>query len=70
MKNLADRIESLKEKHQILGKQIDMMEAAGDFKDNDINFLKKERLLLRDNIAKLQQQQLENHDATTRTRKR
>jgi hypothetical protein len=70
MKNLADRIESLKEKHQILGKQIDMMEAAGDFKDNDINFLKKERLLLRDNIAKLQQQQLENRDATTRTRKR
>jgi len=69
MKNLADRIESLKEKHQILDKQIDMMEAAGDFKDNDINFLKKERLLLRDNIAKLQQQ-LENRNATTRTRKR
>jgi uncharacterized protein YdcH (DUF465 family) len=70
MKNLADRIESLKEKHQILDKQIDMMEAAGDFKDNDINFLKKERLLLRDNIVILEQQLLENHNATTRPRKR
>jgi uncharacterized protein YdcH (DUF465 family) len=70
MKNLADRIESLKEKHQILDKQIAMMEAAGDFKDNDINFLKKERLLLLDNIVILEQQLLENHNATSRPRKR
>jgi hypothetical protein len=67
MKNFKNRILTLEEKHAVLDKQIDMMEREGTFDDHTINVLKKQRLQLRDNIVKLEQQQLEVQNGQTGT---
>jgi hypothetical protein len=47
------RIKHLEESHRILDKQIDTMEKTGIFDDLKIEELKKQRLLLKDEIVKL-----------------
>lgn len=47
------RIKHLQEMHAILDKKIDGMEKTGVFEDVSIETLKKQRLHIRDEIAKL-----------------
>ena len=48
-----NRIKHLEEMHRILDKKIDVMEKTGTFEDNQLNEMKKQRLLYRDELAKL-----------------
>ena len=56
MSNWLNRLAHLKEEHARLDKQIDQMIREGRFEDNNIHILKKQRLHLRDEIAKLELQ--------------
>ena len=47
---LIHHVEHLKEKHEKLDKQIDLMEQTGNFVDNELNNLKKKRLTIKDEI--------------------
>jgi len=58
------RIKHLEESHRILNKQIDALEKSGNFKDSKIVEMKKKRLQLKDEIAKLTKLQWE-HDHET-----
>ena len=51
---IAARIKHLEEQHQILDKKIDGLEKSGAFQDELLNKLKKQRLHIKDDIAKLQ----------------
>jgi hypothetical protein len=55
------RIKHLEESHQVLNKQIDGLEKNGNFDDLHLLELKKRRLQLKDEIAKLNRKQWE-HD--------
>jgi len=48
-----NRIKHLEEMHRILDKKIDVMEKTGTFEDNQLHEMKKQRLLYRDELAKL-----------------
>ena len=52
-----NRIKHLEEMHRILDKKIDVMEKTGTFEDNQLNEMKKQRLLYRDELAKLRRLQ-------------
>lgn len=52
-----NRIKHLEEAHHILDKRIDNMERTGVFEDENIHELKKQRLLLKDEIAILKRKQ-------------
>ena len=52
-----NRIKHLEEAHHILDKRIDNMERTGVFGDENIHELKKQRLLLKDEIAILKRKQ-------------
>jgi uncharacterized protein YdcH (DUF465 family) len=54
-----NRIKHLEEMHRILDKKIDVMEKTGTFEDNQLNEMKKQRLLYRDELAKLRKLQYE-----------
>jgi len=56
MSNWLNRVKHLEEEHARLDKQIDQMIRDGKYEDNNIHDLKKQRLHLRDEIAKLKQQ--------------
>lgn len=56
-----NRIAHLEEAHQVLNKQIDNLEKTGSFSDERINYLKKQRLQYKDEIARLKKLQWE-HD--------
>ena len=45
--------------HRILDKKIDVMEKTGTFEDNQLHEMKKQRLLYRDELAKLRRLQHE-----------
>ena len=47
---LIHHSECLREKHEHLDNQIDLMEKSANFKDEDLNYLKKKRLSIRDEI--------------------
>jgi uncharacterized protein YdcH (DUF465 family) len=47
----------LEEMHRILDKKIDVMEKTGTFEDNQLNEMKKQRLIYRDELAKLRRLQ-------------
>jgi uncharacterized protein YdcH (DUF465 family) len=51
------RIKHLEEAHRALDKQIDNLEKSGLFEDLKLDTLKKQRLLLKDNIAILKHKQ-------------
>jgi uncharacterized protein YdcH (DUF465 family) len=50
------RIKSLEEQHHALNKRIDGMESTGVFEDVTLEVLKKQRLHLKDEIAKIKLQ--------------
>ena len=52
-----NRIKHLEEMPRILDKKIDVMEKTGTFEDNQLNEMKKQRLLYRDELAKLRRLQ-------------
>jgi uncharacterized protein YdcH (DUF465 family) len=56
-----NRIKHLEESHAALNKQIDALEKTGNFTDDHISNLKKQRLHLKDEIAILKKKQWE-HD--------
>lgn len=47
---IESHILELTNKHQILNRQIDHMESTGSYDDADIQYFKKKRLALRDEI--------------------
>jgi hypothetical protein len=49
-----NRITHLEEKHHMLDKQVAESERTGKFTDKDLHEMKKEKLLIKDEIAKLQ----------------
>ncbi len=59
-----NRIKHLEESHRVLDKTIDTLEKNGLFEDIKMQELKKQRLLLRDEIAILKRKQWE-HDHET-----
>lgn len=54
------RIKTLEEAHQILDKRIDGLEKTGVFDDSQLSDLKRQRLTLRDELARLRKLQYEN----------
>ena len=50
------RIKHLEEEHAKINKRIDGLESTGVFEDATLEVLKKQRLHLKDEIAKLKQQ--------------
>ena len=56
-----NRIAHLEEAHRVLDKRIDEMERNGNFVDTNLSELKKQRLQLKDEIARLTRLQWE-HD--------
>ena len=56
-----NRIAHLEEAHRVLDKRIDEMERTGNFVDENLSELKKKRLQLKDEIARLTRLQWE-HD--------
>ncbi len=59
-----NRIKHLEESHRVLDKKIDTLEKNGLFEDIKMQELKKQRLLLRDELAILKRKQWE-HDHET-----
>ena len=59
-----NRIKHLEESHRVLGQKIDTLEKNGLFEDIKMQELKKQRLLLRDELAILRRKQWE-HDHET-----
>lgn len=58
-----NRILHLKESHRLLDNQINQLEKTGNFKDEVLSEMKKKRLLLKDEIARLTKLQWEHdHD--------
>jgi uncharacterized protein YdcH (DUF465 family) len=51
MGNWGNHLHDLEQEHQRLDKQIDGMESTGVFEDAHLELLKKQRLLLKDQIA-------------------
>jgi uncharacterized protein YdcH (DUF465 family) len=58
------RIKHLEEMHRVLDKQIDGLEKTGNFSDDHLTNLKKQRLTFKDELAKLRKLQWE-HDRET-----
>lgn len=50
---LINHLEHLREKHAKLNKQIDLMESTQHFVDEDLNYFKRKRLALRDEIEQV-----------------
>ncbi len=59
-----NRIKTLTETHRLLDKQIAEMEKSGNFTDQKLSDLKKQRLLYKDELARLTKLQWE-HDHET-----
>ena len=59
-----NRIKHLEESHRVLDQKIDTLEKYGLFEDMKMQELKKQRLLLRDELAILKRKQWE-HDHET-----
>jgi uncharacterized protein YdcH (DUF465 family) len=51
--HLENRLKHLESEHQILNKRIDGLESTGVFEDATLEVLKKQRLHLKDEIAKI-----------------
>ena len=54
---LESRIRHLEQQHEALDKQIDVMEKTGKFDDMDLQYLKKKRLQIRDELIELRKKQ-------------
>ncbi len=51
--SLENHIKRLVKDHRDLDEQIDLMESTGGFDDSDLQYLKKKRLHLKDEIERL-----------------
>lgn len=51
------RLKHLEEAHELLDKRIDTLEKTGVYEDLQLEEMKKQRLILKDEIAKLQLKQ-------------
>lgn len=58
---LQNRIRHLEKEHERLDKTIDALEKTGVYTDNRINHLKRERLLIRDELAQLRKQEYDDN---------
>ena len=56
MSDWHNHLKHLEDKHWKLDKDIDLMERTGNFGDNNITEMKKQRLHLKDEIVKLKSQ--------------
>lgn len=54
MADYTQRLKVLKETHRFLNKQVDTLEKTGNFKDEELAQMKKQRLKLKDQIDRLQ----------------
>jgi hypothetical protein len=59
-----NRIKHLEESHRVLDKKIDTLEKNGLFEDTKMQELKKQRLILRDELAILKHKQWEHDNKT------
>ena len=59
---LESRIRHLEQQHQTLDKQIDSMEKTGKFDDMDLQYLKKKRLQIRDELDDLEKKKGSQHE--------
>jgi hypothetical protein len=59
---LESRIRHLEQQHQTLDKQIDSMEKTGKFDDMDLQYLKKKRLQIRDELDDLEKKKASQHE--------
>ena len=59
-----NRIKHLEESHRVLDQKIDTLEKNGLFEDMKMQELKKQRLLLRDELAILRRKQWEHNHET------
>jgi uncharacterized protein YdcH (DUF465 family) len=59
-----NRIKHLEEMHRVLDKQVDGLEKTGNFSDDQLSNLKKQRLTIKDELVKLRRLQWE-HDRET-----
>jgi hypothetical protein len=59
---LESRIRHLEQQHQSLDKQIDIMEKTGKFDDMDLQYLKKKRLQIRDELDDLEKKKTLKHE--------
>lgn len=55
------RIKHLEDQHATLDRQIDNMEKTGHFNDLDLQYLKKKRLKIQDELADLRRRQHEHN---------
>lgn len=53
---LSHHIAHLESKHRTLDEQIDLMESVGSYDDADLNYFKKKRLSIKDEIESLKSQ--------------
>jgi len=53
MSDWRNHLKNLEEEHHRLDKRIDGMESTGVFDDTNLEFLKKQRLRIKDEIAKI-----------------
>lgn len=59
---LEARIHHLEQQHKTLDHQIDVMEKTQHFDDMELQYLKKKRLQIRDEIDALKKKQDKKHD--------
>lgn len=58
------RIAHLEEAHRVLDKKINGLERTGVYEDENLHEMKKQKLFLKDEIAKLQKKQQEIVDSS------
>ena len=56
MGDYTKRLQWLKETHRFLYKKVDVMEKIGNFKDEELNEMKKKRLKLKDQIKSMEKE--------------
>ena len=59
---IESRIRHLEQQHQSLDKQIDIMEKTGKFDDIDLQYLKRKRLQIRDELDDLEKKKALRHE--------
>jgi len=59
---LESRIRHLEQQHQTLDKQIDSMEKTGKFDNMDLQYLKRKRLQIRDELDDLEKKKASLHE--------
>lgn len=59
---IEGRIKHLLKEHERLEKEVEMLERTGKFTDPQISKLKKEKLIIKDELAKLYKQQYQERE--------